>query len=158
MKKLLILVLAIPLYLNAADFGIGYTHFNIELDDSDSVGLGSVTAAIGTKSEDGFFSGEVGIFVPIGDEVVDGVAVTLQTGPYARGFIHLNETFFVSAGAAKLEAEACYRNTCVSETETEAMFGIGASFPVEGTEGEIRIMYETLDDADVISVSTKFEF
>ena len=158
MKKLLIVVLLIPLYLNAADFDIGYAHFNLDLGDGYSTGLGSVTAAISTKSEDGFFSGEIGVYVPIGDEVVDGATITLKSAPFARGFIHLNENFFLSVGAVKLDAEACNQRTCLSDSETEGSFGFGASFPVAGTDSRLRIMYETVDDADVISVSTKFEF
>ena len=53
MKKLLTFVLLMPFYLSAADFGVGYSHFNIDLGDGDSVGLGTVTAAIGAKSEVG---------------------------------------------------------------------------------------------------------
>ena len=158
MKKLLTFVLLMPFYLSAADFGVGYSHFNIDLGDGDSVGLGTVTAAIGARSEDGFFSGEIGVYVPVAEEVLNGVNVELKTGPYVRAFIHFSENFFVSAGAMKIEAEACYRGTCISETSTEGAFGLGASFPIVGTGSELRIMYEQVDDADVISVSSKYEF
>tara|TARA_Y100000768_G_scaffold356841_1_gene311479 strand:- start:956 stop:1441 length:486 start_codon:yes stop_codon:yes gene_type:complete len=154
MKKLIIIILSMPLFLNAADWGVGYTNFDIDLGDGDSASLGAVALTVGRTTEDGKFSGEFGIMIPAQDDTIDGVDVELEVAPYIRGMYNINENFFLSAGWMKLEAEACYQGYCESGSDTEGAIGLGVSFP--SNNGQFRLIYEDVDDADVVSFKYNF--
>ncbi|MDC0546382.1 hypothetical protein OAO62_06085 [Gammaproteobacteria bacterium] len=155
MKKIMMFILSMPLFLSAADFGVGYSNFDIDLGDGDSVSLGAIALTVGQTTEDGKFSGEFGIMIPAQDDKFDGVDVELKTAPYIRGMYHVNENFFLSAGWMRLDAEVSSGGYSESASDTEGAIGIGVSFPLNN-DGEIRLIYENVDDADLVSVKYNF--
>ena len=155
MKKIMLFILSMPLFLSAADFGVGYSNFDIDLGDGDSVSLGAIALTVGQTTEDGKFSGELGIMIPVQDDKLDGVDVELKTAPYIRGMYHINENLFLSAGWMKLKSEVSYGGYSESGSDTEGAIGIGVSFPLNN-DGEIRLIYENVDDADLVSVKYNF--
>ena len=149
MKKLFILLI-VPSFAFAG-WSVGYTNFDGDLGDGDSISLGAINAGYKWENiQETDFSVQAGFAFGISDDTFDGVDVELDPSYYLKGLYDINDTFFISANWVRLEATVSAGNLSDSASDNEAGFGFGFNV------GKVTLMFDFIEDTDLFSIQYNF--
>ena len=144
----------------------GYANYG-EDDAGIDVSLGAIYASAGYEYTSGniTFMPELRLGVGVRDDIVrvfgERIDVEIDTffAASIRGQYNVTESFgvFLQPTYARVEATASTSSGSVTEDEWELGFGGGASFSVT-KDFRIEALYESFDEADVLSLGVRVNF